>query len=79
VDASGLEIGDHAVVCEDYDADTGSLRPGPASGPQVSPGSEGRGNQKKTLTKARHFMTQKSIGHQLGTETEIESVWEFIV
>ena len=47
VDASGLEIGDHAVVCEDYDADTGPLRPGPASGPQVSPGSEGRGNQKK--------------------------------
>eukprot|EP00435_Cladocopium_sp_Y103_P033438 s2403_g8.t1 len=35
VDASGLEIGDHAVVCEDYDADTGPLRPGPASGPQV--------------------------------------------
>ena len=40
MDASGLEIGDHAVVCEDYDADAGPLRPGPASGPQVSPGSE---------------------------------------
>ena len=35
VDASGLEIGDHAVLCEDFDAVLGPLRPGPAAGPQV--------------------------------------------
>lgn len=35
VDASGLEIGDHAVLCEDFDAAVGPLRPGPAAGSEV--------------------------------------------
>ncbi|CAJ1448698.1 unnamed protein product, partial [Effrenium voratum] len=38
VDASGLEIGAHAVLCEDFDA-AGPRLPGPAAGPRVCRGS----------------------------------------
>ena len=40
VDASGLEIGDHATFCEDPDGTFGALRPGPAAGPQVQLGDQ---------------------------------------